>query len=129
MIRLPPRSTRTYTLVPYPTLFRSTERRVSRWEHEAVLDRMEQRLNARPEMMQIRRQTVEHVFGTLKARMGSTPFLTPTLNKVAAEMHLHLLAYNLKRVIKIIAIRPPMPHLRAPKGYPGQSRNTEETLV
>src|SRR3546814_4029638 len=85
MIRLPPRSTRTYTLVPYPTLFRSTERRVSRWEHEAVLDRMEQRLNARPEMMQIRRQTVEHVFGTLKAWMGSTHFLTRTLNKVAAE--------------------------------------------
>src|SRR3546814_14091351 len=90
MIRLPPRSTRTYTLVPYPTLFRSTERRVSRWEHEAVLDRMEQRLNARPEMMQIRRQTVEHVFGTLKAWMGSTHFLTRTLNKVAAEMNLHV---------------------------------------
>src|SRR3546814_682313 len=67
-----------------------TDRRVSRWEHEAVLDRMEQRLNARPEMMQIRRQTVEHVFGTLKAWMGSTHFLTRTLNKVAAEMNLHV---------------------------------------
>ena len=89
-----------------------TERRVSRWEHEAVLERMEQRLNARPEMMQIRRQTVEHVFGTLKAWMGSTHFLTRTLNKVAAEMSLHVLAYNLKRVIKIIGIQPLMAAIR-----------------
>ena len=90
-----------------------TERRVSRWEHEAVLDRMEQRLNARPEMMQIRRQTVEHVFGTLKAWMGSTHFLTRTLDKVAVEMSLHVLAYNLKRVLKIIGIQPLMTAIRA----------------
>lgn len=71
-----------------------TERRVSRWEHEAVLDRMEERLNARPETMQIRRQSVEPVFGTLKGWMGSTHFLTRTLNKVAAEISLHGLAYK-----------------------------------
>src|SRR3546814_14458287 len=79
---------------------------------------MEQRLNARPEMMQIRRQTVEHVFGTLKAWMGSTHFLTRTLNKVAAEMNLHVLAYNLKRVITIIGIRPLMTPITATKGSP-----------
>ncbi len=90
-----------------------TERRVRRWEHEAVLDRMEQRLNAKPEIMQIRRQTVEHTFGTLKMWMGSTHFLTRTLNKVAAEMSLHVLAYNFKRVLKIIGIRPLMAAIRA----------------
>jgi hypothetical protein len=74
---------------------------------------MEQRLNARPEMMQIRRQTVEHVFGTLKAWMGSTHFLTRTLDKVAVEMSLHVLAYNLKRVLKIIGIQPLMTAIRA----------------
>jgi transposase len=89
-----------------------TERRVRRWEHEAVLDRMEQRLSAKPEMMLIRRQTVEHAFGTLKAWMGSTHFLTRTLNKVSAEMSLHVLAYNFKRVLKIIGIRPLMTAIR-----------------
>jgi transposase len=83
----------------------SPQRRIRRWEHEAVLERMEERLNARPDMMQIRRQTVEHVFGTLKTWMGSTHFLTRTLDKVAAEMSLQVLAYNFKRVLKIIGVR------------------------
>lgn len=89
------------------------ERRVRRWEHEAVLDRMEQRLDAKPEIMQIRRQTVEHSFGTLKAWMGATHFLTRTLDKVAAEMSLHVLAYNIKRVLRIIGILPLMAAIRA----------------
>jgi hypothetical protein len=74
---------------------------------------MEERLNARPDMMQIRRQTVEHVFGTLKGWMGSTHFLTSTLSKVAAEMSLQVLAYNFKRVLKIIGVRSLMMAIQA----------------
>lgn len=70
---------------------------------------MEQRLIARPEMAQIRRQTVEHVFGTLKACMGSTHFLTRKLNNVAAEMSLHVLAYNCKRVLSLFWQKPQQP--------------------
>ena len=80
----------------------STERRVSRWEHEAVLEAMQLRLDQAPDSMRIRRQTVEHPFGTLKAWMGSTHFLTKTLKRVSTEMSLHVLAYNLKRVMKIL---------------------------
>ena len=56
--------------------------------------------------MRIRRQTVEHPFGTLKAWMGATHFLTKTLNRVSNEMSLHVLAYNLKRVIAILGVEP-----------------------
>ena len=80
------------------------ERRVRRWEHEAVVEAMERRLDRTPEAMRIRRQTVEHPFGTLKDWMGATHFLTRTLERVSTEMSLHVLAYNLKRVIKIIGI-------------------------
>ena len=80
----------------------SSERRVSRWEHEAVLEAMQSRLDQAPEMMRIRRQTVEHPFGTLKSWMGSTHFLTRTLDRVSAEMSLHVLAYNLKRVLSLM---------------------------
>ncbi|TCV88648.1 DDE family transposase, partial [Methylomonas methanica] len=80
----------------------SNERRVSRWEHEDVLDAMQARLDRAPDSMRIRRQTVEHPFGTLKAWMGSTHFLTKTLNRVSTEMSLHVLAYNLKRVMNIM---------------------------
>ncbi len=76
-------------------------RRVSRWEHEAILDAIQARLDNNPEIMKIRRQTVEHPFGTLKAWMGATHFLTKTLKNVSTEMSLHVLAYNLIRVIKI----------------------------
>jgi hypothetical protein len=78
------------------------ERRISRWVHEDVLERAQARLAARPDAMQIRRATVEHPFGTLKYWMGSTHFLTKTLDRVSTEMSLHILAYNLKRVMSLI---------------------------
>jgi transposase len=81
-------------------------KRQKRWEHEAVLDRMQARLDRMPEAMIIRRQTVEHPFGTLKAWMGSTHFLTKTLEKVKTEMSLQVLAYNIKRIINIFGVRP-----------------------
>ena len=83
-------------------------KRQKRWEHEAVLDRMQARLDRMPEAMIIRRQTVEHPFGTLKAWMGSTHFLTKTLEKVKTEMSLQVLAYNMKRIINIFGVKPLM---------------------
>jgi transposase len=80
------------------------ERRVKRWEHEAVLEAMQDRLDNAPEMMRVRRQTVEHPFGTIKSWMGATHFLTKTLDRVSTEMSLHVLAYNLKRVMKLLGI-------------------------
>jgi len=79
-----------------------TERRVKRWEHEAVLDTMQERLDRDPDKMRVRRKTVEHPFGTLKAWMGATHFLTKTLARVRTEMSLHVLAYNMKRMMKIL---------------------------
>jgi len=76
-------------------------RRITRWEHEAVLDRMQARLDQRVDAARERRQTVEHPFATLKAWMGATHFLTRTLSKVRTEMSLHVLAYNLKRMIRL----------------------------
>ena len=70
-----------------------------------MADAVEQRLGEAPEMMQVRRQTVEHPFGTLKAWMGATHFLTKTLPRVRAEMSLQVLAYNLKRVINLLGVR------------------------
>ncbi len=83
-------------------------RRISRWEHEAVLDAMQDRLDRMPNAMKLRRQTVEHVFGTLKAWMGATHFLMKTLPKVNTEISLHVLAYNLKRTMRIVGIQPLM---------------------
>ncbi len=80
-------------------------RRVSRWVHEEVIERAATRLAAKPDAMQIRRATVEHPYGTLKAWMGSTHFLTKTLDHVSTEMSLHVLAYNLKRVINQIGTK------------------------
>jgi len=80
----------------------STERRVRRWEHEAVLEEMQRRMNHAPDMMRVRKRTVEHPFGTFKQWMGSTHFLTRKLVGVSAEMSLNVLAYNMKRVMKII---------------------------
>jgi transposase len=90
-----------------------TNRRITRWEHEHVLDRMQQRLNVWPNPMRLRRQTVEHPFGTLKAWMGATHFLTKSLPRVKAEMSLHVLAYNLKRVMNILGIAGLMAVLKA----------------
>ena len=72
----------------------------------AVIDAMQERLDRRPSVMRIRRATVEHAFGTLKAWMGATHFKTKTLEKVRTEMSLQVLAYNLKRVIALIGVRP-----------------------
>lgn len=80
------------------------ERRVRRWEHEDVLDAMQSRLDSTPGKMKERRCTVEHVFGTLKFWMGSTHFLMKSLAHVGTEMSLHVLAYNLRRVVNILGI-------------------------
>jgi hypothetical protein len=72
-----------------------------RWEHEGLLEEMQVQLDRAPDMMCIRRQTVEHPFGTIKVWMGATHFLTRTLERVKTEMSLHVLAYNIKRVIKL----------------------------
>jgi len=80
-------------------------RRITRWEHEHVLETMQMRLDARPQAAVARRQTVEHVFGTLKSWLGTTPLLTKTLPKVRAEISLAVLAYNMKRMIKIKGAR------------------------
>jgi hypothetical protein len=81
-----------------------TTRRVSRWEHEAVLETVQARLDHHPEKMTMRRQTAEHPFGTIKDWMGATHFLTKRLPKVATEMALNVLAYNIKRVMALIGV-------------------------
>ena len=83
-------------------------KRLKRRELEGVLDKMQARLERMPDAMTIRRQTVEHPFGTLKAWMGSTHFLTKTLEKVKTEMSLQVLAYNMKRMINIFGVKPLM---------------------
>jgi transposase len=88
-------------------------RRVTRWEHEDILDAVQRRLDEHPEKMRQRRETVEHPFGTIKARMGATHFLMKTLPRVASEMALHVLAYNLTRVMNIMGIQPLMAAMRA----------------
>ena len=80
------------------------ERLISRWEHEAVLETVQARLDHHPEKMTMRRQTAEHPFGTIKCWMGATHFLTKRLPKVATEMALNVLAYNMKRVMAIIGV-------------------------
>jgi transposase len=89
------------------------ERRVRRWEHEAVVDAMQVRLEHDPGKMRVRRQTVEHPFGTLKYWMGATHFLTKTLPRVSTEMSLHVLAYNLKRMMSIFGISGLLEAIRA----------------
>ena len=89
------------------------ERRIARWEHEAVLEAVQRRLDLKPGAMRQRREVVEHPFGTIKMRMGATHFLMKTLPKVASEMALHVLAYNLTRVLNILGIQPLMAALRA----------------
>jgi hypothetical protein len=81
-------------------------RRIRRWEHEAVLEAMQRRLDNKPDAMLVRRQTAEHPFGTIKHWMGGGHFLTRTLKRVGTEMSLHVLAYNLKRVMAIFGIVP-----------------------
>ena len=96
-----------------PTCTTGKERRITRWEHEHILEAVQRRLDEHPEKMRQRRETVEHPFGTIKARMGATHFLMKTLPRVASEMALHVLAYNLTRVMNIMGIRPLMAAMRA----------------
>ena len=89
------------------------QRRITRWEHEHILEDVQRRLDENPQAMRTRRETVEHPFGTIKARMGATHFLMKTLPRVASEMALHVLAYNLTRVMNILGIGPLMKAMRA----------------
>jgi len=89
------------------------ERRITRWEHEHVLEAVQQRLDEHPEKMRQRRETVEHPFGTIKSWMGATHFQMKTLKRVGTEMALHVLAYNLKRVMNIMGIGPLIAAMRA----------------
>jgi transposase len=91
----------------------SSFRRIRRWEHEHVLEAMQERLRQMPEASRLRRQTAEHVFGTLKAWMGATHFLTKTIPKVRTEMSLHVLAYNMKRAISILGVQPLIEFMKA----------------
>src|SRR4051812_317083 len=89
------------------------ERRISRWEHEAVLEAVQARLDRNPAKMRLRRQTVEHPFGTIKSWMGATHFQMKTLQHIGTEMALHVLAYNMKRVISILGVGGLMEAIRA----------------
>ena len=89
------------------------ERRVSRWEHEAILEAMEDRVDRKPDCMRIRGRTVEHPFGTIKSWLGPTHFQMRTLKHVSTEMSLHVLAYNLKRMLQILGAVPLMAAMRA----------------
>ncbi len=91
----------------------SDYRRITRWEHEDILERMQNRLERTPQASKLRRSTIEHTFGTLKAWMGATHFLTKTLPRVSTEMSLHVLAYNLKRMMHILGTKVLMDAMRA----------------
>jgi transposase len=87
-------------------------RNVRRWEHEDVLERVQARLDRKPDRMAVRRRTIEHVFGTLKHWMGATHFLTRGIENVGTEASLHVLAYNLKRVMSVLGIAGTMKAMR-----------------
>ena len=91
----------------------SDQRRIRRWEHEGLLDVMEENLTNTPDAMPMRSRTVEHPFGTLKNWMGHSHFLTRRLKNVRTEMSLHVLAYNLRRMISIMGVVPLMEAIRA----------------
>ncbi len=80
------------------------ERRITRWQHEATLETVQRRLDEQPEMMRLRRETVEHPFGTIKSWMGATHFQMRTLRHLATEMALHVLAYTMKRVMTVLGV-------------------------
>ena len=84
---------------------RGKERVISRWEHEETVEAAQRRLDENPQAMRTRRETVEHPFGTMKMRMGATHFLCKTLPKVATEMALCVLTYNLTRVLNIVGVQ------------------------
>jgi transposase len=76
-------------------------RRITRWEHQGEIDHLEDLMASMPDSMLIRKQTVEHPFGTIKSWMGATHFLTRGFKNVRTEMNLHVLAYNLRRMLSI----------------------------
>ena len=88
-------------------------RRIKRWEHEGVVDDMLRRLDELPEAMTIRRRTVEHPFGTLKSWIGPCHLLTKGLEKVSTEVSLSVLAYNLKRMISMMGVKPLIAAIKA----------------
>ncbi len=88
------------------------QRRITRWEHESVLEEVQRRLDKTPDAMTIRRRTVEHVFGTFKQWMGYTHFLTRRLPNVGTEMSLNVLAYNLTQVLRIPGFKKTMKAMR-----------------
>lgn len=96
-----------------PQCTTGTHRRVSRWEHEAIVEAAERRLDEQPDRMRVRRSTVEHPFGTIKSWMGRDHFLMRTMPRVSTEMSLHVLAYNLKRLIAIMGPKPLIEAIRA----------------
>jgi transposase len=96
----------------------SSQRRVTRWEHQDVLDEMQARLEQTPDAMRIRRSTVEHPYATIKAWMGATHFLTKGLERVKAEMSLHVLAYNFRRLISLLGIEGMLAAIRVHARFP-----------
>ena len=81
------------------------ERRVTRWEYEHLVDEMRDRLRSADDPMTLRRSTVEHPFGTIKAWMGTTHFLMRRLKNVRTELALNVLAYNIKRMVALVGIK------------------------
>ena len=104
----------------------SKERRVTRWAHEHLVEEVQRRLDANPGAMRTRRETVEHPFGTIKARMGATHFLMKRLPNVAAEMASHVLAYNLTRVMNIIGRPALVAAIRERRAHPSRRRAASE---
>ena len=92
---------------------RSVERRVTRWEHEAVIEALQARMDLAPRAMRTRRRLVEHPFGTIKAWMGHTHFLMKRLPNVKTEISLHVLAFNMKRAMAVLGTKPLMEAMRA----------------
>ena len=91
----------------------SIERRITRWEHESVIDALQARMDLAPRAMRTRRRLVEHPFGTIKAWMGHTHFLMKRLPDVKTEISLHILAYSMKRVMAVLGTKPLMEAIRA----------------
>jgi len=91
----------------------SPQRRITRWEHQDVLDEMQVRLEQTPDAMRIRRSTVEHPYATIKAWMGATHFLTKGLERVKTEMSLHVLAYNFRRLTALLGMQGMLAAIRA----------------
>ena len=87
-----------------PQCTTTTFRKITRWTGEAVLDRMEARLALRPDILNLRRETVEHPFGSIKQWMNQGAFLMRGLEKVGGEFSLTALAYNLRRVINLVGV-------------------------